>query len=145
MNSLKLSSFFSFTLILLLVSSCSKDIDLPNADAEKLIGNWLWINSSGGFSGAIINPSTEGYTKKVEFRKDGLYAEFRNDKVVENTQFLILKDESIRSAYEVYQINYVYSNGQSNIFKQSFNFQGNDTLILMDECYDCYTHIYIRE
>ena len=60
--------------------------------------------------------------------------------------FKFEKGESIYFANEVYLI--VYSTGKfskKGVIPHSFYFIGIDTLILNDECYDCYSHIYIRK
>jgi hypothetical protein len=146
MNYLKSYFSLSFIAILIIISSCSKDIDLPNSDAEKLIGSWKWVESSGGFSGRIISPSTEGYTKNLEFLKNGIYTESRNKKWYTDLQYTFHKAHSIYSTESVYQIKYLKTpNNSYDNESQSFQFSGNDTLYLKDECHDCYSHIYVRE
>lgn len=130
------------------LSACKKSIDLPHPELEKLFGSWEWIGSSGGFSGDNITPSSAGYSKTVEFRKNGVYRWYKNGKLEDKMRFTVTQDSSsIFTNGLAYII--VYSNagvlGPDNYsHRESIRFLSHDTLFLSEECSDCYGHAYVR-
>ena len=66
-------AIFSFFL-----TSCSKDISIPNPELEKLFGFWNWIQSSGGIGGQTITPATVGYSQTVEYNNNGIYKIYKD-------------------------------------------------------------------
>ncbi len=130
--------------ILIALDSCQKDIDVPDKKFENLFGTWSWVYSSGGFNGATITPTTENKTIKIEYKENGVYKKVVNKKVSKMT-FKFEKRESIYSSEKEYVI--VYSKGKfskKGVVSHSIDFIGVDTIVLRDECYDCYSHIYAR-
>jgi hypothetical protein len=104
-----------------------------------LIGSWNWLNSSGGFTGmSYSSPETTGEIKRIEFDANNNYKFYINEVLKSDRKFQIEKGETITSQDSALIIN--------NIFwaRQSITFRSNDTLILFDECYDCYEHYFIR-
>lgn len=133
-------------IILVGLTSCRKDIIVPDKDFGNLFGTWNWVYSSGGFLGETISPTTENKTIEIEYKKNGIYKKFINNKKVSKMTFQFEEQESIYSIGKEYMI--TYSDGKfskKGVIFQSFDFIGTDTLILRDECYDCYSHIYVRK
>lgn len=128
------------------LTSCRKDILVPDTNFKNLFGRWTWIESSGGFSGHTINPNTENYSLTAEYKSNGVYKKFKDGKKITKQTFSFQESESIYSVNEEYLIE--YSEGRLSkklVIPHSFEFIGPDTLILKDECYDCYIHIYVKE
>lgn len=135
-----LFSFFSIT--------CRKDIPVSNAELEKLFGTWEWSQSSGGFAGQTITAATAGYSQAIEFKKNGVCIWYKNGKHTNKMQFILTKGSSIYTAGIVPLIKYKDTglfDKEDTHMTQSLTFGGNDTLFLYDECYDCYTNVYIRQ
>ena len=135
----------AFTLLLGLIS-CRKDIIVPDKEFENLFGTWNWVSSSGGFGGETITPTTESKTIEIEYKENGTYKKFIDDKKVSKMTFQFEEQESIYSIGKEYVI--TYSDGKfsrKGVISHPFDFIGTDTLILRDECYDCYSHIYVRK
>lgn len=146
----KPQKLFLVTIMTLLfsVTACKKDISIPNPELEKLFGTWNWVQSSGGFSGQAITPTTAGYSQTVEFNQNGSYKIYENGKQKDKMKFSLSSGNSIHSTETAYLIKYKDSglfDKENNSVTQSVRFGGNDTLFLSDECYDCYQHIYIRQ
>lgn len=73
-----------FTLALTGLLSCKKDALQGNA--STLVGTWNWLFVGGGFSGGGNgqNPSTVGFTLKLELAADGNYTLYKSSKQIEH-------------------------------------------------------------
>ncbi|OGS71082.1 MAG: hypothetical protein A3F91_10230 [Flavobacteria bacterium RIFCSPLOWO2_12_FULL_35_11] len=125
-------------LILLLASltiNCSYD-DEVNIN-QQLIGEWKWIESSGGIQGEILNPQTTGENRNIEITSDKIKY-YTNGILTSEFDYYLQKGESIRTNEKTDLM--IYENDR----KQSIVLNGNK-LILYDECYDCYQNEYIKD
>ena len=128
-------------LIWVFFSGCRKDISSsPNPESKEIFGTWVWVQSSGGFTGHTINPSTVGYSGTVEFNKNGIYKTYKDGNQKEEGKYSLIEGKSIYTTTTAHLIKY-----EDDITYQSINLERKDTLILSDECYDCYRHVYIRK
>ena len=129
-----------------LFTSCRK-IDAPEQNFEIIFGRWKWLYSTGGWAGGCLSPSSEGYQLEIEFKQNGIYKEFKDGRMVKRLNFRFEKRPSIYSADEKYVVVYylpVIPHKFQTPAYQSFYFYGTDTLVLNDECYDCYSHVFVR-
>jgi hypothetical protein len=125
-------------LILLLASltiNCSND-DENNID-QQLIGEWKWIESSGGIQGETLNPQTTGENRNIEITSDKIKY-YTNGILTLEFDYYLQKGESIRTNEKTDLM--IYENDR----KQSIVLNENK-LILYDECYDCYQNEYIKD
>lgn len=112
---------------------------------KKLIGKWNWVETSGGFAGSITNPSTEGMNMQMEFKKNGTVLNYKNNTLSSQAKYKLVLGQSNFTAEKSYLINYVDKKGLKMDIKNDFyEFKGNDTLVLREECFDCYTRIFVR-
>ncbi len=114
------------------IFSCSND---GNLIINQIIGNWVWIQSSGGIDGRTETPKSTQTTKKLEITKN-LIRSYVNDTLRSETSYKLEIGESIRGKNSKLII---YENGG----KQSYEIFKNE-LILYDNCYDCFQHNYIK-
>jgi hypothetical protein len=113
---------------------------------KKLIGKWQWIESSGGMAGEILNPQTEKYEMQIEFTKKGRFTEWKDQKTTASLKYMVKNGKSIHSKEPQPIITYIPKpNSKSTLMSDSFEFYGNDTLMLKTECYDCYARLFIRK
>lgn len=114
-------------------------------NAKKLIGKWNWIEASGGITGEISTPQTTGKKVRVEFNKKGICKEWENDKLVYSKPFKVekVKRASIESPVEFIKYGSKSDQMQQRM-SERFEFKGKDTLVLIQDCPDCYTNIYVR-
>jgi hypothetical protein len=139
------SLFLLIGILILASGSCSKDelkdnslyVDTP----ETLIGSWNWLYSAGGYAGTISTPQSTGETKKIEFDIDNNLRLFVNGQFKNEQKFTIEKGKSIAGRDSVLLLNHGF--GVTGM-RQSIIFRTADTLILFDECYDCYEHHFSR-
>ena len=130
-----------------ILTSCSKDLSIPNPELEKLFGTWDWKQSSGGIGGQTNTPATVGYSQTVEFNKNGIYKIYKDGIQKDTKKFSLTIGTSIYNSGSAYLINYKDINQSDNSYHystQSIRFGGEDSLFLSDECYDCFIHIYTR-
>lgn len=113
---------------------------------KNLIGKWTWIETSGGFAGEITNPKTEKYEVQIEFTKNKLFSEWKDKQTINCQKYVIKSGKSIYSEQAQPIITYVPKPGNKiSLMADSFEFKGKDTLILKNECHDCYTRVFVRK
>lgn len=130
------------------LTGCKKDIDVPKQELNNLFGTWEWVQSSGGFAGITTSPLTEGHTIKLEFNENGIYKEFKNGEKIDKRKFSFIEGKSIYTADNSTLIEYEKTgvlNRKENFTSQSIIFFSNDTLQLNDECYDCFSRLYVKK
>lgn len=104
-------------------------ISIKKLSDQSIIGEWEWVESSGGIAGVTLIPETVGYTKTYDFNSDSTLSVYRNDTLVNKSGFH-LKDDTLDIDGE-------------NI-RQVVEFK-TDRLILRDLCVDCFTNTYERK
>ncbi|MCW9706435.1 hypothetical protein [Fodinibius salsisoli] len=128
----------TITLILFLSALISCSLLDNNSHASKIIGQWQWVRSSGGFAGEVTTRDSAGVPDRhFNFKSNGAFTFYRTDTLVQAGKYSLQKKEG--------DVIISYDTGQKDFFfDQRVTFKGKDTLILSDECYDCYIHTYIR-
>jgi hypothetical protein len=124
--------FFTFILITLIGCTQEGDINLNS----RLIGKWKWIESSGGIDGRTETPESTGNVVTIEFTSTTMKT-FVNGNLESEVYYEIQSGSSIRSAEKTNLI--VYENGTIH----SVLLEGN-SLVLFEECYDCFQHNYLK-
>ncbi len=124
-----------YTFILIALIGCSQK-DIINQNSQ-LIGKWKWVESSGGIDGRTETPESTGNAVIIEFTVSTM-RKFVNGNLESEVNYKIYLGPSIRTIHNTDLI--VYKNGT----KQSMELNGN-SLILFDECYDCFQHNYLKE
>ncbi len=128
--------YLSFLLCLYLLSGCKKDEPL-NPIQEKLLGSWEWIESSGGFTGGTSSPSSEGYTIRIEFTREGRYKEYRNNKQTTVLKYSVVEGASTFPPNKTFQVKKVIESGifqkeENYPDQETIDFRGEDTLGLSE-------------
>ena len=125
-------------LILLIINvlfSCSTP---THSDAAgQIIGEWVWIESSGGIAGTTQTP--ESTEKEITLQiSNSSIKQFINGTLEANRAYIIERRESL--VFGELREMIVYDNG----FRQSFSITGN-RLVLTDDCNDCFQAEYERK
>ena len=120
----------ALSLVALFAMSCN----VLKKDVSGYNGTWILEQKSGGFAGMTTKPENE--TNLVI--KNNTIKKYENGKLVSEDSFEVEKAKTIQST-ELQDVIVT-----SNIIKQSISVSG-DTLILADQCYDCFTYIYKRK
>ncbi len=124
--------FFTFILITLIGCTQEGDINLNS----RLIGKWKWIESSGGIDGRTEIPESTGNVVTIEFTSTTMKT-FVNGNLESEVNYEIQSGSSIRTTEKTDLI--VYENGTIH----SVLLEGN-SLVLFEECYDCFQHNYLK-
>lgn len=115
---------------LLVIVSCS----VLKFNNNEYNGIWVLQSKSGGFSGRTTIAENE--VKLVI--KNSRIKYFENGKLIYDELFKVEKLKVIEST----ELQNVIVNDR---FKKQSVIVKNDTLIITDQCYDCYTYIYKRK
>jgi hypothetical protein len=122
-----------------LFAACATKAKAPGIAVTPLIGNWQWVQSSGGFAGKVENATESTVVKLLIFDKDGNVSQVENEKETLKDTYTIVRVKSIFTGNETDAVKYANS---TKI--QSFLIR-NDSLFLSEECHDCYNHVYVRK
>ena len=121
---------FLFIVAVLAFLSCASVKKQPNSYE----GTWILKQQSGGFMGRIIVPDKE--IKLVI--KNNKISRYENGQLLSEEEFKTEKGKTIQSS-ELKDILI------TNNFKKQSVEQKGDTLIMVEQCYDCYTFLYVKE
>jgi len=121
---------FLFIVAVLAFLSCASVKKQPNSYE----GTWILKQQSGGFMGRIIVPDKE--IKLVI--KNNKISRYENGKLLSEEMFKTEKGKTIQSS-EFKDILI------TNTFKKQSVERKGDTLIMAEQCYDCYTFLYEKE
>ena len=116
--------------VLLLTVACSS---LKMKD-NSYNGTWILQKQSGGFAGRTTTPEKE---TKLVIKKDKMFS-YEDGTLIAESAFNVEKGKVIQSS-EPQDI--IVNN---KLMKQSIAVSG-DTLIIADQCYDCFTYTYLRK
>jgi len=134
-----MNKYIALIISILVLASCTKENTIPSTGPSKLAGKWNWVYSCGGLAGTTYTPKTEKKTVMIEYDTNFTYRYYENDTLKHESQYHIIKDRSIFSR----DSSLIIVNNLSSM-RQSYAILSNDTLILRDECYDCFEHLYTR-
>lgn len=115
---------------ILFLAACSS---LQNSK-KSYNGTWILQQQSGGFAGRTIKPEKE--IKLVI--KNGKITRFEDNQLISQEDFKIEKGKLIHSS-ELQDI--IIS---KKLMKEAISVKG-DSLIISQQCYDCYSFLYTRK
>lgn len=121
------------SLLIPLVFSCGRLEE--SSQKELLIGNWEWISSTGGINGKTETPISTGKNIILSFTKDSIKI-FENGNLKYKNIYNFSLEKSLLDNKIKEMINY------KNEIKTSYQIQNSNTLILTDDCFDCFTSSY---
>jgi hypothetical protein len=130
----------------LLLWSCSEKY-IPTGASQgarsdsTYVGSWNWIKSIGGFAGTTRTPATDGYTVKIELTRDSVYNVYRDGGLTVSRRFSIHREKNSYSPDSVDVLSYP---NDPAIPRQNIMLMSRDTLIIIDQCMDCYNSFYVR-
>ncbi len=147
-NKMDGKSILLFSLIILIITSCRKDIKMPSTEMEKIYGEWEWVKTYGGWGGSESTPSSTGTTASIEFDRKGNYKNFVNGKLELKLRYSITERYSsfnqTTGLYISYKHNKLFNHSEYGS-DQGVGFGGQDSLFIADEGNDGSGYIYIRK
>ncbi|MGD0709756.1 MAG: hypothetical protein ABR968_01100 [Bacteroidales bacterium] len=135
----------SLIILLTLLMSCKKDDSSQNPIFEKLLGTWkcMHYNDTTG----VITNEPAGYSKAIEFDKDGIYKEYMNGNQQEKYKFTLTENPPPNMATYNLLTFYPYDflNGCQPIFRQFIVIGEQDTIFIFDYSNFSIFSMYIRQ
>ena len=111
--------------------------EVPLNTQEDIYGLWEWKLSVGSLTGIQLTPESVGFTRSVEFNRDGTFRSFINGTVVESGRFSVDTGQSELNGIIYLMIR--FGLGQP---MKSIRYLDQHIMILTEECIDCFTHTY---
>lgn len=140
MNTMLRNIYLCF-IISVFIISCEQSTSIQDY-SEQLHGSWQWIKTGGGFSGQggpNNTPQSAGFTLKNVFKPEGIVQFFRNDTLINQYKFSIIKDTSYSQVR-----NLLHLEGTESWRDELINFRGNDSLVLSENYFDGFNYFFIR-
>jgi hypothetical protein len=127
---------YYFFLLMLTVATFTACKDDDPVNATGIEGDWRWLQSYGGIAGITIFADSVNYTRHLEIDSD-TYREFQDDSLVFQAGYNIeTRADSLFGTNKVI----AFTTGYELAIIQN----GND-LKLIEICFDCFEHTYVRE
>jgi hypothetical protein len=133
------TTLLALAVVAMALTACK---DKPTDPATSdLVGNWAWIESVGGIAGMTLKPDAQNW-RSLEFQANGKYLEWRNNDIIMNSTYAVVKGESIfgDGIVDLIRIPATGENANTLILRRSHN----DTLIVDDNHIDGFRSTYIR-
>jgi hypothetical protein len=129
---------YNLLFLLVILGACQP---LKVSPTHPIIGTWQWISTTGGFSGrASSTPQTTGYTQSLELTKKGKYRKFRANQLVEEKRYGVANELTIFKTEPLEVVRF-----RNKMQNQVILYLKNDSLVLSDNHYDGYSHLYVRK
>ena len=132
----KPANMFLFFSLSCLIWSCSND----NSDLglnSSIVGNWIWVSSSGGIAGTTETPESTGNNRRLEITNDSTRT-FLNGNLISSQKYTLETRESL--LFSGVRTMMISEGG----FRTIVEFDSGN-LILIGDCFDCFSSVYKRE
>ena len=108
----------------------------PDLD-EQIVGQWEWIESTGGIAGMTLTPASTGETRALRFDSERV-SSFRNDSLVATQRYTL----ALVAGTDTWTIDYLDA---GSAFEMQTAELRADTLVLTDPCCDGFVSRYLRD
>lgn len=120
-------------LVVLAVWSCSND---DNGAVSDLVGEWTWVQSTGGLAGVLQTPESIGVTRSLSFTAT-TFQSFEDGELVHESNYTLGTEESL--VFNEPRQMLLSNLGVRNIVELD-----GPKLILIGDCFDCVTSTYTK-
>ena len=121
------------------LSGCRHEMYIDDPELEKIFGKWELVESCCGDGSSYYSPSFSGYTQYIDLTKKGILKQYKNDSLQSKIDYWIVRE------FDKYRNDFIYLLNYDLLISQEIKFVGSDTLYLIDRCWDCFWHIYVRK
>lgn len=100
-----------------------------------ILGNWNWVSTAGGFAGRTTTPETSHSSRQLQITTDSIYM-YQSGELTSVSAYQLTRAESQvqRKAGWAFEVN----------DRRTFVVRRDSTLVLSEDCWDCFTHTYHR-
>ena len=142
----------TFCLVMLAICSisCSKDNNVSDINYDdSIIGNWKWVKTDGGISGAVITPENSHFNLYYTFNSTTLISKSveSNNTVVDTFNFIYQKDFSyiLNDSTFMIKINHLIPADSTVDYKMRSIVEFKiDTMIIADDFVDGQSKYFVR-
>jgi hypothetical protein len=118
------------TALIVMTVTCTKE---QQTISDLIIGKWQWIKTIIPYGGQESNPETSGFSKTLEFKPNGKMQEYRNDSLINTSNYTLEINPSNPKDYKL---------TNSTILNSHFYFE-HDTLIFSEAYVDGPVYYYV--
>ncbi|WP_409149278.1 hypothetical protein [Sphingobacterium sp. BS-2] len=101
----------------------------------KIIGNWQWIETSGGFAGITKTPESTREIKHLQITKDSVFY-YENGELTSTLPYKLTLTKSMLNNKDSWLLN--------EAPHKVFVYRQDSTLVLQEDCFDCFSHKYVK-
>ena len=105
---------------------------------DRLVGDWLWLDATGGIVGVTRTPTSEGYNQSLRFYESREVELFRDGVSQARTDFTYFVTDDGGSD------NIAYGQGLFGFTSSGVVLIPGDTLLLSDPCCDGFVRRWVR-
>ena len=138
---------FIILFLFLFITSCKKEIEVPESSLQQVFGTWQWYQSSGGHAIQILTPESEGYSKYIEITDKGIYKEYKNHVRRKKLKYSLDVNKSMVH-HLPYRINFKDELINFSVHRTPsllIEIVSSDTLFLYEDVFDGFMHCYVRK
>jgi hypothetical protein len=125
-----------------LVIQCSDNGATVGPDTSGIVGTWNWVRSCGGWTGDCIYPGSTYAHQVLHLYENSRYAWYVADSVYLQGSYHVETREP-EPGRKVAVLIMEYEPPQF-VPKRTIDFVSRDSLVLTDDCSDCFTSVYHR-
>lgn len=107
----------------------------PTGGSPDITGHWEWVSTTGGFAGRTSTPATSHKTQGMQITPDSLFY-YQSGELERAAAYRLIQAESNLSHTDGWMI----EGSDRKVFVE----RKDSTLILKEDCWDCFTHTYHR-
>jgi hypothetical protein len=116
---------------------CGGSITGPNF-TDRLVGDWSWVDASGGLAGVTLTPESEGYDQTLRFGPSPDVELFRDGVSMLRTPISYFVGDD--GGFDHIR----YGSGPFGFPSSAVDFLPGDTLLLVDPCCDGFVRRWVR-
>jgi hypothetical protein len=107
---------------------------------ERIVGNWVWSETSGGVAGVHETPESTGETRKVVFDNDGKATFYTNGLATVSSTYTLATEKTLLAEDPLYVVKV-----EGISLDYVFSFPSANELMLQENAVDGFTYVYRKE
>ncbi|MBA8986468.1 hypothetical protein [Sphingobacterium cellulitidis] len=125
---------FRILYLIPLIMGCASNQG-TSSKPPKIIGNWQWLETSGGFAGIKKTPESSNEIKHLQITKDSIFY-YENGELTSAQPYKLKLTKSMLNNKDGWLLN----ENPHKVFVQ----RQDSTLLMQEDCFDCFSHRYVK-
>jgi hypothetical protein len=88
-NTMTMKKSILLIVLFIIISCCKKEETIVYS--SNIVGEWDWLMTCGGFTGACGTPQTTNRTAKLVFSQDSIFYSYQNDSLTFSSNYSIIR------------------------------------------------------